>query len=56
MHPFLDKYAREDGTLIFRDDFRSRDGADDFYESFYNWPLLYLLGGDDDLLPLAHRQ
>jgi hypothetical protein len=56
VHPFLAKYTHEDGTLIFRDEFHSRDGADDFYESFYNWPLLYLLGGGDDLLPLAHRQ
>jgi hypothetical protein len=28
----------------------SRDGADDFYEPFFNWPMLYLLGGADDLL------
>jgi len=56
VYPYLEKYTREDGTLIFRDDFRSRDGADDFYESFYNWPLFYLLGGGDHLLPLAHRQ
>jgi len=54
--PYLDKYTREDGTLIFRDDFRSRDGADDFYESFYNWPLFYLLGGGEHMLSLAHRQ
>eukprot|EP01052_Picozoa_sp_SAG31_P064933 SAG31_NODE_23768_length_496_cov_1.138539_2_plen_61_part_01 len=25
-------------------------------ESFYNWPLLYLLGGDDELLALGQRQ
>lgn len=56
VYPFLAKYTREDGTLIYRDDFRSRDGADDFYESFYNWPLFYLLGGGDHMLPLAHRQ
>ena len=30
--------------------------ADDFYESFYNWPLLYLLGGSDNLLELGQRQ
>ena len=35
---------------------RLRDGLDDFYESFYNWPLLYLLGGGDDLLTLGQRQ
>jgi hypothetical protein len=34
----------------------TRDRADDFYESSFNWPLLYLLGGGDHLLTLAHRQ
>jgi hypothetical protein len=56
---FLTKYTDETGRLIWRDpsvaDFSSRDGADDFYESFFNWPLLYLLGGADRLLPLSHR-
>lgn len=55
--PYMDKYTREDGTLIYRDDWvGGRDGLDDLYESFYNFPLLYLLGGDERLLPLAHRQ
>ena len=50
VHPFLAKYTHPDGRLIWRDGLRhSRDGADDFYESFYNWPLLYLLGGGDHL-------
>lgn len=57
---FLSKYTREDGTLIWRDgnddSYQSRDGADDFYESFYNWALLYLLGGGDHLLELAQRE
>ena len=57
VHPFLEKYTRPDGRLIWRDGLRhSRDGADDFYESFYNWPLLYLLGGGDHLLALGQRQ
>ena len=33
----------------------SRDGADDFYEAFFNWPVLYQLGGADDLLDAAKR-
>jgi hypothetical protein len=57
--PFIQKYTRPDGSLIWReeseDSYQSRDGADDFYESFYNWALLYLMGGDDDLLDLAHH-
>src|SRR5690349_15099426 len=60
VYPFLAKYTREDGTLIWRvhhdDSYPTRDGADDFYESFYNWALLYLLGGGDHLLELAHRE
>ena len=56
--PFLAKYTRPDGRLIWRETLPAptRDGADDFYEAFYNWPLLYFLGGGDDLLPIAHRQ
>ena len=57
IHPFLDRYATDDGGLIWSDEWSgSRDGADDFYESSYNWPLLYLLGGDEELLTLAQRQ
>lgn len=32
-----------------------RDGVDDFYEPFFNWPALYRLGGADDLLTAAKR-
>jgi len=53
VHPFWEKYINADGSLIFRDDFRSIDGLDDAYESLYNWPLFYALGGDDALLPLS---
>jgi hypothetical protein len=57
VHPFLKKYTQPDGQLIWnRGNRHSRDGADDFYESFYNWPLLYLLGGGDHLLELGQRQ
>ena len=31
------------------------DGSDDGYESFHNFPLLYLLGGDPRLLETARR-
>ncbi|HEY3107185.1 MAG TPA: hypothetical protein VGL23_00430 [Chloroflexota bacterium] len=58
VEPFLERYTRPDGALIWRERLPAptRDGADDFYEAFYNWPLLYLLGGGDALLPLALRQ
>ena len=57
LQPFIDKYTHSDGRLIWRDGpHPSRDGADDFYESFYNWPLLYTLGGGDHCLELGDRQ
>jgi hypothetical protein len=63
---FLDKYTRPDGQLIWSSTWQisstvaemdnPRDGVDDFYESFSNWPVLYLLGGADRLLSLADRE
>ncbi|MFB9239452.1 hypothetical protein ACFFWC_28615 [Plantactinospora siamensis] len=48
-------YTEPDGSLRYRRRLTSRDGVDDFYEAFFNWPQLYLLGGADDLLPAAER-
>lgn len=58
VEPLLEKYLREDGTILWptREDFRSIDGLDDAYESFHNWPLFYLLGGDEKFLRLSHRE
>lgn len=54
--PFLARYVRDDGELLWREGGTgSRDGADDFYESAFNWPLFYLLGGDDHLLTEGQR-
>ena len=50
------RYTRADGTLIWRDWWPGMDGSDDGYESFHALPLLYLLGGDDDLLAIAHTE
>jgi len=50
---FAARYSEPDGSLIFRGPSASRDGADDFYEAFFNWPTLYQLGGADDLLDAA---
>ncbi|MBM3211462.1 hypothetical protein FJZ33_04525 [Candidatus Poribacteria bacterium] len=54
----LGKYARPDGTLFWptKPDFRSIDGLDDCYESFHNWPLFYILGGDDEFLTDSKRE
>jgi len=54
--PFLDRYLDENRELIWREGGTgSRDGADDFYESAFNWPLFYLMGGDDQLLEEGQR-
>ena len=48
----LQKYTRADGTLLWptTPNFQSIDGLDDAYESFHNWPLFYMLGGDAQFL------
>ena len=59
LHPaaveFVRKYTREDGTLIWRDQWPGMDGSDDGYESFYNFPLYYALGGPEEIHGLARR-
>jgi hypothetical protein len=52
---FARDFTGNDGRLIYRHALTSRDGVDDFYEVFFNWPQLYLLGGADDLLAEAGR-
>ncbi|WP_433186644.1 hypothetical protein [Actinoallomurus sp. CA-150999] len=47
---FAGRYCEGDGRLRYTGTLESRDGADDFYEAFFNWPTLYQLGGADDLL------
>ena len=52
---FVRNYTREDGTLIWRDQWPGMDGSDDGYESFYNFPLYYALGGPEEIHALARR-
>ena len=52
---FARDFTGPDGRLTYRDVLTSRDGVDDFYEVFFNWPQLYLLGGADDLLAESER-
>jgi hypothetical protein len=52
---FARDFTGPDGRLRYSDALTSRDGVDDFYEVFFNWPQLYLLGGADDLLEQAER-
>ena len=50
---FVDKYTTSDHSIIWRDTWPGMDGSDDGYESFYNFPLYYALGGDSAIEPLA---
>ncbi len=50
---FVQRYTKADGTILWRDVWPGMDGSDDGYESFYNFPLYYALGGRADLLPLS---
>jgi hypothetical protein len=52
---FARDFTGPDGRLNYRHALTSRDGVDDFYEAFFNWPQLYLLGGADDLLAACER-
>jgi hypothetical protein len=48
-------FTGPDGRLNYRGRLSTRDGVDDFYETFFNWPQLYLLGGTDDVLAASER-
>ncbi|MBI4875003.1 MAG: hypothetical protein HY822_10270 [Acidobacteria bacterium] len=50
---FTRKHVRSGGTLIWKTS--GPASPDDPYESFYNYPLLYALGGDDELRDLSFR-
>ncbi|MDA0837323.1 MAG: hypothetical protein O2857_06030 [Planctomycetota bacterium] len=52
---FVRKYTHEDGTLIWRDEWPGMDGSDDGYESFLSFPMLYLIGGSENLLSEGQR-
>jgi hypothetical protein len=52
---FIERYVREDGTLIWRNSWPGMDGSDDPYEGFQNLALLYTLGGGQFLHSEARR-
>ncbi len=52
---FARDFTGPDGRLRYTGELTSRDGVDDFYETFFNWPQLYLLGGAGDLLAEAEH-
>lgn len=51
---FLDRFTREDGEFIWGQSYGA--SADDFWEPYFNWPLLYSLGGGDDLRAISRHQ
>ena len=59
LHPaaleFVRKYTRQDGRLVWRDEWPGFDGSDDGYESFYNFPLYYVLGGPQEIHTLSRK-
>jgi hypothetical protein len=50
---FVKRYTREDGTLIWRDNWPGMDGSDDPYEAFMYLGLLYAVAGDEAVYELA---
>ncbi len=52
---FAARYTHPDGSLRGIAEFTDRDGVDDLYEPFFNWPAFYLLGGPDAVLDDAKR-
>jgi hypothetical protein len=52
---FVAKYTRPDGTIKWRDEWPGMDGSDDGYESFYNFPLYYALGGPEHIHRLSRK-
>ena len=42
--PYLEHFTRDDGEFIWEDEWGG-GSHDDFYEPFFNWPTLYLMGG-----------
>lgn len=52
---FAELFTRADGSLRYDGSLSGRDGGDDFLETFFNWPQLYLLGGADDLLDASTK-
>jgi len=50
---FAELYCEADGRLVYTGKLESRDGVDDFYEPFFNWPAFYALGGGGEILDAA---
>jgi hypothetical protein len=52
---FESAFCEPDGSLRYTGKLSSRDGGDDFYESFFNWPQYYMLGGSSRILAASEK-
>ncbi len=52
---FAEKYIDERGYLLHTIRWGTLDGPDDAIETFFNWTLLYALGGSDSVLRLYKK-
>lgn len=52
---FIARYTRDDGTLIWRDEWPGMDGSDDPYEAFMYLTLFYSIGGDESVYEAARK-
>lgn len=52
---FVARYTRDDGTLVWRDEWPGMDGSDDPYEAFMYLALLYSVGGSEEVYALARQ-
>ena len=55
VYPYLEHFTEENGEFIWNDEWGGHS-PDDYFEPFFNWPLVYLMGGGEHLLTLAERQ
>ena len=55
VHSYLDHFTREEGEFIWEDEWGG-GSPDDYFEPYFNWPLVYAMGGEEHLLSLAERQ
>ena len=52
---FVERYTRDDGTLIWREEWPGMDGSDDPYEAFQYLALFYSISGDESVYALARK-
>ncbi|REE86530.1 hypothetical protein A8990_110140 [Paenibacillus taihuensis] len=58
VEPLIERYIRPDGTMLWptTDNHTGIDALDDMYESFFNWPLYYVLGGHEKFKELSKKE